>query len=65
MNQMIAMEITFDTRIEDLMKRYDQYLNLQKPVEYIKKDLGSRFSYLLHQEMKPKNNLAEQATHEP
>ena len=47
MNQMIAMEITFDTRIEDLMKRYDQYLNLQKPVEYKKKisDQGSATSY--------------------
>ena len=36
MDQRKAMKIAFDMRMEDLLKRYDQYMDLHKPIEYIK-----------------------------
>ena len=64
MDQRKAMKIAFDMRMEDLVKRYDQYMDLHKPVEYIKNDLGSWFTCLLYPGMEPTNNLAEQAIRE-
>ncbi|MFG1545046.1 MAG: IS66 family transposase [Thermoplasmataceae archaeon] len=64
MDRRKAMKITFDTRMEDLVKRYDQYVDLHKPVEYIRNGLGSWFTCLLYPGMEPTNNLAEQAIHE-
>ena len=34
------MKIAFDIRMEDLVKRYDQYLDLHKPVVYMRNGLG-------------------------
>ncbi len=59
-----AMKIPFDIRMEDLVKRYDQYKDLHKPVEYIRNGLGSCFTCLLYPGMEPTNNLAEQAIRE-
>ena len=59
-----AMKIAFDIRMEDLVKRYDQYVDLHKPVEYIRNGLGSWFTCLLYPGMEPTNNLAEQAIRE-
>ena len=64
MDQRKAMKIAFDTRMEDLVKRYDQYVDLHKPVEYIRNGLGSWFTCLLYPGMEPTNNLAEQAIRE-
>ena len=55
------MKTTFDSRIEDLVKRYDTYGELHKPVEYIRNGLGSWFTCLLYRGMEPTNNLAEQS----
>ena len=57
----IAIKTDFDRRVEDLAKRYDQYVDLHKPVEYIRNGLGSWFTCLLYPGMEPTNNLAEQA----
>ena len=64
MDQGKAMKIVFDSRIEDLVKRYDTYGELHKPVEYIRNGLGSWFTCLLYPGMEPTNNLAEQAIRE-
>ena len=58
------MKSPFDIRMEDLVKRYDQYKDLHKPVEYIRNGLGSCFTCLLYPGMEPTNNLAEQAIRE-
>ena len=64
MDQRKDMKIVFDSRIEDLVKRYDPYGELHKPVEYIRNGLGSWFTCSLYPGMEPTNNLAEQAMRE-
>ena len=64
MDQRKAMKIAFDMRMEDLVKCYDPYRELHKPVEYIRNGLGSWFTCLLYPGMEPTNNLAEQAIRE-
>ena len=64
MDQRKAMKIAFDMRMEGLVRRYDPYRELHKPVEYIKNGLGSWFTCLLYKGMEPTNNLAEQAIRE-
>ena len=59
-----AVKIAFDIRMEDLVKRYDQYVDLHKPVEYIRNGLGSWFTCLLYPGMEQTNNLADQAIRE-
>ena len=58
------MKIAFDRKIEYIVRRYDQYGELHKPVEYIRNGMGSWFTCLLYPGMEPTNNLAEQATRE-
>jgi len=64
MNKRKSMKDTFDKRMEELVKRYDTYGELHKPVEYIRNGLGSWFTCLLYPGMEPTNNLAEQAIRE-
>ena len=59
-----SMKENFDGRMEDLVKRYDPFGELHKPVEYIRNGLGSWFTCLLYPGMEPTNNLAEQAIRE-
>ncbi len=59
-----SMKIQFDQKMEELVKRYDPYGELHKPVEYIRNGLGSWFTCLLYRGMEPTNNLAEQAIRE-
>ena len=59
-----SMKDLFDRRMEELVKRYDPYRELHKPVEYIRNGLGSWFTCLLYPGMEPTNNLAEQAIRE-
>jgi hypothetical protein len=59
-----SMKITYEKRMEDLVKCYDPYGELHKPVEYIRNVLGSWFTCLLYPGMEPTNNLAEQAIRE-
>jgi transposase len=59
-----SMKEKYDTRMEEIMKRYDSFSELHKPVEYIRNGLGSWFTCLLYPGMEPTNNLAEQAIRE-
>ena len=59
-----SMKIELDGRMDELVRRYDQYPELHKPVEYIRNGLGSWFTCLLYRDMEPTNNLAEQAIRE-
>ena len=64
MDERKSMKITYEKRMEDLVKCYDPYGELHKPVEYIRNGLGSWFTCLLYPVMEPTNNLAEQAIRE-
>lgn len=64
MDKRKAMKEWFDSKMEELVKRYDSYLDLHKPVEYIRNGIGSWFTCLLYPGMEPTNNLAEQAIRE-
>ncbi len=64
MDERKSMKITYEKRMEDLVKCYDPYGELHKPVEYIRNGLGSWFTCLLYPGMEPTNNLAEQAIRE-
>ncbi len=64
MNYRISMKTAFDSRMEDLVRRYDSHQDLHKPVEYIRNGLGSWFTCLLYPGMEPTNNLAEQSIRE-
>ena len=64
MNYRTSMKTAFDSRMEDLVRRYDSHQDLHKPVEYIRNGLGSWFTCLLYPGMQPANNLAEQAIRE-
>ena len=59
-----SMKTAFDSRMDDLVRRYDSHQDLHKPVEYIRNGLGSWFTCLLYPGMEPTNNLAEQAIRE-
>ena len=59
-----SMKEKYDTRIEEIVKRYDPISELHKPIEYIRNGLGSWFTCLLYKGMEPTNNLAEQAIRE-
>ncbi len=59
-----SMKEKYDTRIEEIVKRYDPIGELHKPIEYIRNGLGSWFTCLLYKGMEPTNNLAEQAIRE-
>ena len=59
-----SMKEKYDTRMEEIVKRYDSFSELHKPVEYIRNGLGSWFTCLLYPGMEPTNNLAEQAIRE-
>ena len=59
-----TMKNSFDMKMDDIVRRYDQYNELHKPVEYIKNGLGNWFTCLLYPGMEPTNNLAEQAIRE-
>ena len=64
MDERKSMKDLFDRRMEELVKRYDPYRELHKPVEYIRNGLGSWFTCLLYPGMEPTDNLAEQAIRE-
>ncbi|MCL5782305.1 MAG: transposase [Candidatus Thermoplasmatota archaeon] len=64
MDKRNTMKADFDGKMEYLVKRYDTYGELHKPVEYIRNGLGSWFTCLLYPGMEPSNNLAEQAIRE-
>ena len=64
MNYRISMKTAFDSRMEDLVRRYEPHQDLHKPVGYIRNGLGSWFTCLLYPGMEPTNNLAEQAIRE-
>ena len=59
-----SLKNTHEERMEELVKRYDPYGELHKPVEYIRNSPGSWFTCLLYPGMEPTNNLAEQAIRE-
>ena len=59
-----SMKEKYDTRMEEIVKRYDSFGELHKPVEYIRNGMGSWFTCLLYPGMEPTNNLAEQAIRE-
>jgi transposase len=64
MEERETMKAMFDRNMEELVKRYDPYEELHKPVGYIRNGLGSWFTCLLYPGMEPTNNLAEQAIRE-
>ena len=64
MDERKSMKDAFDTRMKEIVKRYDPIGKLHKPVEYIRNGLGSWFTCLLYPGMEPTNNLAEQAIRE-
>jgi transposase len=64
MDERKSMKEIFDRGMEEIVKRYDTYVELHKPVEYIRNGLGSWFTCLLYPGMEPTNNLAEQAIRE-
>ena len=64
MDERRSMKENFDRRIEEMVKGYDPYTDLHKPVEYIRNGLGSWFTCLLYPGMESTNNLAEQAIRE-
>jgi len=57
-------KIIFDKEMEDLVKRYSKYEELQKPLTYIENGLGNWYTCLLYPGMQPTNNLGEQAIRE-
>ena len=59
-----SMKEKYDIRMEEIVKRYDPFGELHKPVEYIRNGMGSWFTCLLYPGMEPTNNLAEQAIRE-
>jgi len=59
MDECRSMNITFEKRMGELVEHYDPYEELHKPVEYIRKGLGSWFTCLLYPGMESTNNLAE------
>lgn len=64
MDQRKDMKIVFDIRMEHFVKRYDQYVDPHKPIEYIRNGPGSWLTSLLYPGMEPINNLAEQTLRE-
>ncbi len=64
MDERKSMKEKFDTRMEEIVERYEPHGELHKPVEYIRNGLGSWFTCLLYPGMEPTNNLAEQAIRE-
>lgn len=55
---------TWDQQMRQLVERYSQFEELQKPVTYIQNGLGDWYTCLLYPGMEPTNNLAEQAIRE-
>ena len=53
MDQRKAKKDLFDRRMEDLIKCYDPYRELHKPVESIRKGLGTWFTCILYPGMEP------------
>ena len=64
MDERRSMKDLLERRMEDMVRRYDLYNELHKPVEYLRNGLGSWFTCLLYPGMEPTNNLAEQAIRE-
>ena len=64
MDERRSMKDLLERRMEDMVRRYDLYKELHKPVEYLRNGLGSWFTCLLYPGMEPTNNLAEQAIRE-
>jgi len=54
----------FAKNLEDLVERYSEFPELEKPLTYIKNGFGSWYTCLLYPGMEPTNNLAEQAIRE-
>lgn len=54
----------FDLKMETLVKRYDKFEELKKPLTYIQNGLGNWHTCLLYPGMEPTNNLGEQAMRE-
>lgn len=60
MDYMSSMKDPLDRKMTHLVRRYEQYGELHKLVEYIRNDLGSWFTCPPYKEMVAANNLAEQ-----
>ena len=54
----------FEKNLEDLVERYSEFPELEKPLTYIKNGFGRWYTCLLYPGMEPTNNLAEQAIRE-
>ena len=59
-----SLKNTHEERMEELVKRYDPYRELHKPVEYIRNGIGLWFTCLIYLKMNPTNNPAKKAISE-
>jgi len=54
----------FEAEMKELVSRYKEFDELQKPITYIQNGLGNWYTCLLYPGMEPTNNLGEQAMRE-
>jgi transposase len=64
MDERKRLKKMFDKEMIDLVKKFTVFEELEKPVGYIQRGLGSWFTCLLFPGMEPTNNLGEQAMRE-
>ena len=55
----------FTGRMESLLKEYSGYEQLEKTITYLKNGKNDWFTCVLHLDVEPKNNFAEQTVREP
>lgn len=64
MEERIQKKSTFEKELEDIVAKYGDFKELEKPLTYIKNGFGCWYTCLLYPGMEPTNNLGEQAMRE-
>lgn len=64
MDERKCQKAKFDKELEEMVQRYNEFVELKKPLTYIRNGLGSWYTCLLYPGMEPTNNLGEQAIRE-
>jgi len=63
-DERVSMKKKLDKDMEVLVKKYESFKELSKPVTYIRNGLGKWHTCILYPGMEPTNNLGEQAMRE-
>ena len=64
MEERIEQKLIFERRLEDLVDRFGEFEELEKPLTYIRNGFSSWYTCILYPGMEPTNNLGEQAMRE-